>query len=70
VRSVIRFPVHDGEKRMPAALPIRDDLSATELRALARAREQRGVAARMFAIAHALDGVSWAEAARLAGMER
>ena len=55
---------------MPAALPIRDDLSATELRALARAREQRGVAARMFAIAHALDGVSWAEAARLAGMER
>jgi transposase len=55
---------------MPAALPIRDDLSASELRALARRESKGRVAARMFAIAHALDGVSRAEAARLAGMDR
>ncbi|WP_109156589.1 MULTISPECIES: IS630 family transposase [unclassified Azospirillum] len=55
---------------MPAALPIREDLSASELRALARREHKGRVAARMFAIAHALDGVSRAEAARLAGMDR
>ncbi|WP_448192954.1 helix-turn-helix domain-containing protein [Azospirillum sp. sgz301742] len=55
---------------MPAALPIREDLSASELRALARRESKGRVAARMFAIAHALDGVSRAEAARLAGMDR
>lgn len=55
---------------MPAALPIREDLSAGELRLLARRENKGRVAARMFAIAHALDGVSRAEAARLAGMDR
>lgn len=60
---------------MPAALPIREDLSASELRALAR-RERKGrVAARMFAIAHALDGVSRAaeqdaETQTVAGLAR
>ncbi len=55
---------------MPAALPIREDLSANELRTLARRESKGRVAARMFAIAHALDGVRRAEAARLAGMDR
>ncbi|ACI97467.1 hypothetical protein [Rhodospirillum centenum] len=43
---------------MPAALPIREDLSASELRTLARRESKGRVAARMSAIAHALDGVS------------
>jgi transposase len=55
---------------MSAGLPIRGDLSASELRALARRERDGRVAARLYAIAHALDGFSRAEAARLAGMER
>jgi transposase len=51
-------------------LPIRDDLPAAELRRLARREEDRAAAARMRAIAGALEGLSRAEAARLAGMER
>jgi transposase len=55
---------------MVAALPIRTDLSAGELRALVRREKDPRAASRMFAIAHALEGLSRAEAARLAGMER
>ena len=55
---------------MVAALSIRTDLSATELRALARREKDPRAASRMYAIAHALEGKSRAEAARLAGMER
>lgn len=51
-------------------LPIRDDVPAAELRRLARREPDRAAAARMFAIANALEGMSRAEAARLAGMER
>jgi transposase len=51
-------------------LPIRDDVSAAELRRLARREKDRAAAARMQAIAGALEGSSRAEAARLAGMER
>ena len=51
-------------------LPIRDDLPAAELRRLARRETDRAAAARMQAIAGALEGLSRAEAARLAGMER
>jgi transposase len=51
-------------------LAIRDDLSATELRRLARREPDRAAAARMQAIAGALEGMTRAEAARLAGMER
>jgi transposase len=51
-------------------LPIRDDLSAPELRRLARREPDRRAAMRLLAIANALDGLSRAEAARLAGMER
>jgi transposase len=55
---------------MGAALSIRDDLSARELRALARRERDGRAAARMYAIAHTLDGLNRAEAARLAGMDR
>ena len=51
-------------------LPIRDDVSAAELRRLARRERDGAAAARMYAIANALEGMNRAEAARLAGMER
>jgi len=51
-------------------LAIRDDLSAAELRRLARREPDRATAAQMQAIAGALEGLTRAEAARLAGMER
>src|SRR5918996_5395854 len=52
------------------ALTIRTDLPAEELRRLARREKDRAAAARLQAIAGALEGLSRAEAARLAGMER
>jgi transposase len=55
---------------MGAALVIRDDLTAAELRRHARFEASRRVALRMLAIANALEGLRRAEAARLAGMER
>lgn len=51
-------------------LRIRLDIPAEELRRLARREVSRAASARMYAIANALDGLSRAEAARLAGMER
>ena len=51
-------------------LLIRDDLTPEALRRLARREPDRPAAGRMFAIANALEGMSRAEAARLAGMER
>jgi transposase len=54
---------------MPA-LAIRQDLSSDELRRLARHEPDRRAAMRLLAIANALEGMSRAEAARLAGMER
>ena len=51
-------------------LAIRQDLSAGELRRLARREPERRAAMRLLAIANALEGLSRAEAARLAGMER
>ena len=56
---------------MPA-LAIRQDVSADELRRLARREPDRRAAMRLLAIANALDGLSRsrAEAARLAGMAR
>jgi hypothetical protein len=53
-----------------AGLAIRDELGAAELRALARREANPRAASRMYAIANALEGMSRAEAARLAGMER
>jgi len=52
------------------ALTIRTDLPAEELRRLARREKDRAAAARLQAIAGALEGLPRAEAARLAGMER
>ncbi|EKV25890.1 Mobile element protein [Caenispirillum salinarum AK4] len=52
------------------ALKIRDDRTPDELRRLARRERDGRAAARMIAIANALEGMSRAEAARLAGMER
>ncbi len=54
---------------MPS-LPIRSDLSSTELRGLARAERDGRVARRLLAIANALEGMSRSQAARLAGMDR
>ena len=55
---------------MGSALKIRDDRSAEELRFLARRERDGRAATRLYAIANALEGMSRAEAARLAGMER
>jgi hypothetical protein len=60
----------DGGLVGARGLAIRDDLSADELRRLARREVDRAAAARMYAIAHALGGMSRAISARLAGMER
>ena len=59
----------EEDRRMPA-LAIRQDLCATELRRLARFEPDRRAGMRLLAIANALEGMSRAEAARLAGMER
>jgi transposase len=55
---------------MGAALPIRDELTPEALRRHARHEPNRRAALRLLAIANALEGMSRAEAARLAGMER
>jgi len=55
---------------MGTALEIRDDRSPDDLRRLARRERDGRAAARLYAIANALDGMSRGEAARLAGMER
>ena len=55
---------------MGRSLTIRDDLTPLELRRWARKDARGQPAARAYAIANALEGMSRAEAARLAGMER
>src|ERR687883_563218 len=55
---------------MGAALPIRDDLTPAALRRRARHQPNRRAALRLLAVANALEGMSRAEAARLAGMGR
>ena len=55
---------------MGTALAIRDDLTPAALRRHARREANRRAALRALAIANALEGMSRAEAARLAGMER
>ena len=55
---------------MGVALPILGDLSADDLRRLARTEKIGRTVSRMLALAHALDGLGRAEAARLAGMDR
>jgi transposase len=53
-----------------AALAIRDDIAADELRRGARRERDGRVSARLIAIANALEGMDRATAARLAGMDR
>jgi transposase len=55
---------------MPEARPIRDDISAKELRRRARRETNGRVASRLLALANALDGMDRGEAARRAGMDR
>jgi transposase len=52
------------------ALTIRQDRTSSSLRQWARRTPDPRAASRAYAIAHALDGLSRADAARLAGMER
>jgi len=52
------------------AVAIRRDRTAEELRALARRERDGRVCSRLLALANALDGMSRAAAARLAGMDR
>ncbi len=52
------------------ALQIRQDYTATDLRRRAARERDRRAAMRLLAIANALEGMTRAEAARLAGMER
>jgi hypothetical protein len=57
------------EVTMPM-LTIRNDLTAVELRRLARRERDARVGRQMLAIANALDGMSRAMAAKLAGTDR
>ena len=53
-----------------AALQIRQDYAPADLRRRAARERDRRAALRLLAIANALEGMTRAEAARLAGMER
>jgi hypothetical protein len=55
---------------MGAAVAIRADIEAAELRRLARRDRDGRVAARLIALANVLDGMSREAAARAAGMDR
>src|SRR3954464_9906886 len=55
---------------MGSPLKIKEDRTPAELRRLARRERGGRIAARLYAIANALDGMSRAAAAQLAGMER
>src|SRR3954447_11365781 len=55
---------------MGAAVAIRTDMEARELRQLARRERDGWVAARLIALANVLDGMSREAAARAAGMDR
>lgn len=55
---------------MGAAVAIRTDIEAAELRRLARQEDDGRVAARLLGLANVLDGMSREAAARAAGMDR
>lgn len=55
---------------MGAAILIRTDIAAEELRRLARQERNGRVACRLLALANVLDGMSREDAARQAGMDR
>ena len=53
-----------------AALPIRQDYAPSDLRRRAACEKDHRASMRLLAVANALEGMTRAEAARLAGMER
>lgn len=55
---------------MGAAVPIRTDIEAAELRRMARREADGRVASRLLGLANVLDGMSREAAARAAGMDR
>ena len=55
---------------MGAAVAIRTDIEAAELRRLARLGDDGRVSARLLGLANVLDGMSRAAAAQAAGMDR
>ena len=55
---------------MPAAIPLREDYSAAQLRAVARRSRDARQCARLLALAAVAEGRSRLEAARLGGMDR
>jgi transposase len=57
-------------RAMPAAVKIRTDFTAGELRRLAAATKNANQSRRLLSLAAVLDGMSRAEAARIGGMDR
>jgi glucose/arabinose dehydrogenase len=55
---------------MPAAISVRTDFSASELRRLAAATKHANQSRRLLSIAAVLDGMNRTEAARIGGMDR
>src|SRR5215207_7609691 len=55
---------------MPAAVSVRRDFSAGELRRLAAAAKNASQSRRLLSLAAVLDGVNRAQAARIGGMDR
>ena len=55
---------------MPAAVRLRTDFSASELRRLAAATKNANQSRRLLSLAAVLDGMSRTEAARIGGMDR
>jgi transposase len=64
-------PIIDSEDTMPVRTAIRSDLHEPEdLRRLARSEKVPRAARRMLAIANAMEGMSYIDAARVVGIER
>jgi transposase len=55
---------------MPAAVKLRDDYSAQELRALARCSKDVNQSRRLLSLAAVRDGMDRGEAAKIGGMDR
>ena len=71
VRGGDSLPPWTGEEPVTRAVEIRSDVAtATELRQQAKREPRRRTALRLLAVANALDGMSRAQAARAAGIER
>ncbi|HEX9905139.1 MAG TPA: helix-turn-helix domain-containing protein, partial [Propylenella sp.] len=55
---------------MPAAIDVRDDFTASELRKLAARAKDANQGRRLLALAAIYDGMSRADAAKIGGMDR